>query len=165
LSSPSSYPLSETENGYVFITDLGLPYAITFLDCSSYLQESDLYGTVSLYEFAFSIEQGYNRSNYDPRIEPTIANTIEQFFILNSQDAVVVTYDSSDRKQDARKRLFDRWYNQYSPARPIKQFNYTIDIPEVHRSAHMILVRKDHPYLNKIDQGITAWIDLLHSDK
>ena len=106
--APYKVMLSKNECFYVFTTDKGIRYVISFSE------EYEIGGCMS-YQFSIdNIEKSHG--SYDKKIKDTIIAIIEDFFIEN-QDVLLYICDTSDNREAARNRLFLRWFAQYSPDR------------------------------------------------
>ncbi len=109
--APYEVKISRNECFYVFTTDKGIRYSISFSE------EYEIGGSMS---YQFSIDNiGNSHGSYDKKIKDTIIAIIEDFFIEN-QDVLLYICDTSDNREAARNRLFLRWFEQYSPG------NFTI---------------------------------------
>lgn len=109
------YNVEETDNGYKFVTDSGISYFLTFI---SYPAVSDFLST-NIYMFNIEKETSAICRPYDERVRDTIVYVIFRFFEKH-EDALITIYDIIDGKQDARKRLFDNWFNTYNAGQLIK---------------------------------------------
>ena len=111
------YKIIETEDfGYTFVTKDGVAYRAYFLDVS-YLhpQFSDAY--------SFNIEPvgsaNSTRHPIDRRIGLTIASILKEFFKKN-ENSMLMACDNLDGKEYKRRKLFDRWYDNYNDNSLIK---------------------------------------------
>jgi len=96
----------------------------------------------------FNIEQiTKGKVSSDKRIRITIEYVFSLFF-ENNNDAVVVVMDSSDGKQYARKRLFDKWYYQ-SGKISIEKYEASCNAEEIEIIA-TLFVEKNNPFKNII---------------
>ena len=106
--APYEVKISRNECFYVFTTDKGISYSISFSE------EYEIGGCMS-YQFSIdNIEK--NHRPYDKKIKDTIIAIIEDFFIEN-QDVLLYICDTSDNREAARNRLFLRWFEQCSTGR------------------------------------------------
>ena len=86
---------------YYFQTDNGLKYKAYFIEFPATFYK--------LYSFSFEKEEG--RAPYDSRVEDTIITILSDFF--DSENYVLgYTCDVTDGREMARKRLFNRWFQQ-----------------------------------------------------
>lgn len=113
------YKISSQDNDFVFETDLGLTYKITFQKHNAF----DELG-YSSFEFGFYPVEDQS-SKHDHRIEDTIVFAIREFFELNADSILLYVCDSSDGKARQRNILFGRWFNKYALAN-IKRLNRKI---------------------------------------
>ena len=95
------YNFEKTDMTYIFKTDKGLRYRAYFIEFPSAFYK--------LYSFSFDKEEGIG--SYDPRVKDTIVTILKKFF---DADNLVLGYtcDVTDGRGMARKRLFDRWFEQ-----------------------------------------------------
>ncbi|MBQ0074781.1 MAG: hypothetical protein KBT34_11355 [Prevotella sp.] len=117
-SSLHPYPLRKDEDGiYTFTTEDGIEYNIIFIDMGVYAEE--LWGV-----YQFNIERNQNIVHkIDNRIYHTVIYILERFFQETPDDAILMVCDSSDGKQQKRRKLFDRWYAKSSHKEDIDVFN------------------------------------------
>lgn len=101
-------------NSYVFETNRGIIYEIKFKP-SSYIKIFDK--NVSEYIFEFVIEVAINDTGknppFDVKVSRTIAGIFKEFLLKYDNNIALYICDSSDGKQELRKRKFDEWYNKY----------------------------------------------------
>jgi len=102
------YKITEQEDGFVFETDFGLSYKITFLKHNAF---DDL--GFSSYEFGF-YPVGEEKRFKDQRIEDTIIFALDDFFQKNPDCIILYVCDSLDNRARERTILFDRWYKKYT---------------------------------------------------
>jgi hypothetical protein len=113
------YKISTEDDDFVFATDVGLTYKITFQKHTAF---DDL--GYSSFEFGFYPVED-KTLNYDSRIEDTIVFAIREFFERNPDSILLYVCDSSDGKARHRNILFGRWFNKYALAN-IKRLNRKI---------------------------------------
>ena len=113
----SPYKVIKTEDfDYTFVTKDDVVYRAYFLDVS-YLhpQFSDAY--------SFNIEPvgdtDSTRHPMDRRIGVTIVSILKEFFMKN-ENSMLMACDNMDGKEDKRRKLFDRWYDNYNDNSLIK---------------------------------------------
>jgi len=86
---------------YYFETENGLKYRAYFIEFPSTFYK--------LYSFSFEKEEG--NAPYDQRVKDTIVTVLADFF--DSENYILgYTCDVTDGREMARKRLFDRWFEQ-----------------------------------------------------
>lgn len=105
------YDVIPCEYGYQFETNSGARYFITFVP---YPTLSD---GVNDCLYMFNIERANDKDlqqgQNDKRVRNTIVKLLAEFFKHNEQ-ALIVVLDVLDGKQEARKRLFDQWFNMFN---------------------------------------------------
>ena len=94
--------LKRGDSTYYFETDNGLKYKAYFIEFSSAFYK--------LYSFSFDKEEG-GFGAFDPRVKDTIISVLEDFFDVDNH-ILGYTCDVTDGREMARKRLFDRWFEQ-----------------------------------------------------
>lgn len=138
LLNHSPYPLKETEKGFVFETDFGLTYAVTFIDDSAYTAESLSVNTV----LSFSITPIVGEvKQEDPRVGVTIIKAL--LLTFDTLPDVVINYICSlDNDQEvARSRLFHSWYSKTAMERFVK-LDYINREERIHTS---VIFQRTHP--------------------
>ena len=86
---------------YYFKTDKGLKYRAYFIEFPATFYK--------LYSFSFEKEEG--AASYDQRVKDTIISVLGDFF--DAENYILgYTCDVTDGRELARKRLFDRWFEQ-----------------------------------------------------
>lgn len=109
MSSPLPYPLKDSNTGFIFETDFGLVYEISFTDDSGYLTGSSFSSVDTVFSFTITHLSGQIQHK-DPRVESTIISALHLTFA--SLPLAVITYVCSldDNQEKARNRLFHNWY-------------------------------------------------------
>ncbi|WP_461139222.1 DUF6169 family protein [Spirosoma pomorum] len=136
-SSLSPYPLSETETGFAFKTDLGATYRLDFVSDSDYLPDTPFADSV----FSFSllpVSGSFDRK--DPRIEPTVSQTLRLFFEHKPKAVLLYVCSTENDHERARSRLFGQWFSRHQQGYVKFDFNY----PE-HRLYMSAITREDLP--------------------
>ena len=110
FSLPSHYDVYEEENGYCFNTDSGNTYYVTFI---KYPPISE-YLSVDIFMMNIDRADERNHLNGDKNlVRNTILYIIWKFFSLHN-DALITICDIMDGRQACRKRLFNRWFNEFA---------------------------------------------------
>ena len=156
----NSYPfyfVGGQNNGYVFVTDSAISYEIKFKS-SDYLFENRLDFPVSAYEFV--IEIALNPTNKkavtDSKMPFTIASIFMDFFQKNKEQVFVYICDSSDAKQEARRRKFNQWVELFKGGKFIKVDTKITESQEI-TYYNSIIIRADNPRISVI---VGAFIDI-----
>ncbi len=98
----SPYDITLSESGFIFQTDNGVHYRISFDE------EEIVLGGCKTYQFIlFRVEDIH--TPHDPKIEETVLAIINEFFRSN-QHVLLYVCDTSDGKEGGRNRLFLRWF-------------------------------------------------------
>jgi hypothetical protein len=110
LNLQNRFDIVFEENSYTFTTETGISYHVAFIDYSIILD-------VDFPVYMLSIERDVlptkGMSKFDCRTQNTILYILNEFFSHN-QNAIISIYDSMDGRQESRRRLFNRWYNEYN---------------------------------------------------
>ena len=86
--------------------------------------------------------------------------TIEEFFEVNGNEAMLYLADTGDRKQAFRNRLFVRWFNLYE-----HRDKFIIETAEGKMDGQMnflaIISRKDNPMLSIVLEEFNETVSFL----
>lgn len=108
LNLPLPYNIVKEEDlYYTFTTESGIKYTAYFISISQYGDNLE-----DTYMFNFDHEETETKHLHDSRIKATIIHIIERFFETNINSMIYIC-DSLDGKELVRKKLFDKWYNEY----------------------------------------------------
>lgn len=92
----------------------------------------------------------------DPRIGDTICHVIKKYFDQNPNGVLLYSIDNRDKKQIARKRLFDRWHGLEKSTGIEKRGEMVGSPPD--ELYFGLLFRKDHPHRRLIADSIEAFL-------
>lgn len=99
------YDLLLSDNNFMFKTDLGIHYMVSFN------KEDIMFGECGTYQLIIrKIEE--TRSRHDPKVEVTILAIVNEFFRSN-QEVMLYLCDTSDGRERSRNRLFLNWFDRY----------------------------------------------------
>lgn len=108
------YKIHQTESGYSFVTDKGIPYMI-ILEKSSFIPPyGDFLYDFSFFPLAAKEERNKDQNGFDHKIHLTLLNFLEDLFSQDVRNTIVYICDSQDQREFYRKILFDKWYNEFS---------------------------------------------------
>ena len=99
------YVMLSPRGGYIFETDNGIHYTISF-------EEETSFGGCSTYQFVIEKRERV-RSAHDPKVEQTILAIVNQFFQENL-DVLLYMCDDSDGREANRNRLFLAWFKKHA---------------------------------------------------
>lgn len=102
----SPYDITLTDVGFVFQTDRGIHYRISFE------KEDFVFGGCETYQFILQNVE-HARMPYDPKVEQTVLAVIDEFFRSNMHVLLYIC-DTSDGKESSRNRLFIRWFEHHA---------------------------------------------------
>ncbi len=102
----SPYELTLSGDEFMFQTDLGIHYSISFS------KEDIVLGGCATYQLIIrKIEEV--KSQHDPKVEATILSIIREFFRSNLE-VMLYLCDTSDGREEYRNRLFLSWFEKYA---------------------------------------------------
>ena len=106
IAEHAPYDLLLAGNDFMFQTDLGIHYSVSFN------KEDIVLGGCDTYQIIIrKIEEA--RSRHDPKVEATILAIIDEFFRSN-QEVLLYMCDTSDGREESRNRLFLTWFERYA---------------------------------------------------
>ncbi len=98
------YDLTLSDNNFVFQTDLGIHYMVSFS------KEDIVLGGCATYQLIIrKIEE--EKSPHDPKVEATILAIVREFFRSNLE-IMLYLCDTSDGREKYRNRLFLTWFDR-----------------------------------------------------
>jgi hypothetical protein len=146
-------------NSYVFDTGLGVVYDIQFRPSPYILGNEQAVYANDIYEFI--IEVLYNPLEKSPPLDklvaPTIAAIFKDFYHRKSETICIYICDSTDRRQDIRRRKFEQWFFEYQDLSYLKIDDRFIDKNKNIYPISMIL-KKTHPHYAQITVDFAAII-------
>lgn len=148
----SPYDITLSEVGFVFKTDYGIHYRVSF-------DEEDMqFGGCKTYQLILQNVE-HQRTPHDPKIEATVLAIIDEFFRSNLHVLLYVC-DTSDGKEGGRNRLFLRWFEHHAaPDRfTIRTANAVIESETVYVA---IIVENRNPQLQAITDDFDATAAML----
>lgn len=151
LSSPTPYPLSETEQGFAFMTEQGVTYRLDFTSDSDYLPHTPFGDSV----FSFSIlpiSGSFDRR--DPRIEPTIVQALHLLFEADPKAVLVYVCSTEHDQERVRSRLFNQWFFRHQES--FEKFDFTYPEQRLYMSA---IVRQDLPESWRVELAILQAVE------
>jgi len=102
----SPYDITLSEVGFIFQTDAGIHYRVSFDE------EDIILGGCKTYQLILQNVE-HTRAPHDPKIEETVLAIINEFFRSN-QHVLLYVCDTSDGKERGRNRLFLRWFEKHA---------------------------------------------------
>jgi|JFJP01.1.fsa_nt_gi Family of unknown function (DUF6169) len=140
-----------SDNSFGFETDKGVIYDVQFRPSPYLLGDENAIYANDIYEFI--IEIVYNPTDKSPALDnmvsPTIAAIFMDFYIRKSETICIFICDSSDDRQDIRRRKFDQWFYEYQDYTFSKIDDKFIDS---HKNIFPIsmIIKKSNPNFSKI---------------
>ena len=153
------YPLERrdgTEVSYSFTTDHGIEYVVRYVYSNDYYFDDSIdIGDTEILEFQFApVQKGIELIN-DPRIMETLANSMKKV-LEAKKNAILYICDSSDGKQAARSKLFNRWYKNYTWKMIIKHDGKLDDPDSPEAEFVSLIVNTQNPYSETIIEAFNS---------
>jgi hypothetical protein len=106
VNKTSPYKISLKEEGlcFYFETDNGLTYNVSLI--------KNRYIPIERAYFIAFESVSSKKNKHDPKIGETII-TIISSCIDSAENIIIFTCDNSDKKQDAKNTLFQKWFKKY----------------------------------------------------
>jgi Family of unknown function (DUF6169) len=149
-----SYPfesINNASNSYFFATTLGSVYELKFKPSPYLLGNEAAKFANDIYEFI--IEVVYNPLEKTPPLDKNVATTIaaiiKDFYYKKSETICIYICDSSDGKQELRRRKFDDWFYSQHGIGLVKVDEKIADSKGNEYPISMILL-KTNPYFVEI---------------
>ncbi len=141
------YEFDDIENGYSFTTDDGNTYFVYFIEYPLIDTLPD--GTL----FTFNIERlddNNHRNGSEQKVRNTILHILASFFEKHER-AILSVCDITDGRQKVRKRLFDKWYNDFGAT--LLEKREAPVIVEGNITYSMLYYRRDNIYKSLLEDG------------
>jgi Family of unknown function (DUF6169) len=137
-------------NSYYFNTDLGIEYVVKFKD-SSYLFDGRLEFEVQAFELMIEIDDNPSgiKPPLDSKIPLTISTIFKDFCQKFNERVIIYICDSSDVRQEARRRKFNQWVDQFKGDEYLK-LDTAIEENSKITYHSSVIVRNDNPYKMQI---------------
>lgn len=139
LNLPCLYKvkLDTTTQTYSFTTENLIEYQLVFIDSSSYFSGTSSEDFVSKV-YSLNIDKlSDNKAVYDPVVQETVECIVSHFF-EDSENSLLYVCDNTDNKQEARKRKFNKWFNDYELKSEFIKLDEVIETPEGIHNISMI---------------------------
>lgn len=152
--SQSPFEISEQEPlDYTFVSRDGIKYHAYFIPMF------DLYPSLTN-TYSFSIEPEEKSSHpIDMRIAVTVVEILKNFF-AHDENAMIMVCDTTDGKEEKRRKLFDRWFEKYADKQELLKFDASAPLEE-YRLFLSIYFKKSNPNREKL---LAAFGELLTKD-
>ncbi len=137
-------------NSYVFLTENDITYQVKFKD-SSYLFHGRLDFDVQAFEMVIEIQDNPNKIKppLDSKMPITISTIFKDFCEKFNERVIVYICDSSDIRQEARRRKFNQWVDQFKGDDYIK-LDTAIEENSKITYHSSVIVRNDNPFKMQI---------------
>ena len=156
LQQDAPYELILSGDSFVFQTDLGIHYSVSFS------KEDITFAGCETYQFIIrKIEE--KKTQHDHKVEATILAILDEFFRSNIE-ILLYMCDTSDGREEIRDRLFLTWFEKYADKERFT-FCRTHAIVEGQGIYFVILIENRHPKLQAIVEDFKNKATLLTEDK
>ena len=143
------YHIVQTDDlAYKFITQSGVVYAAYFIDIS------EAFGADHVYTFSFDAEF-VNTKMLKTSLRSAEMCLISDFFQVN-QNSLIVVCETCDKKENARFRLFEKWYCQ-TGEHDIEKIDAFVDHADYNFRSSLLLF-KEHPRYQEIKGIYDEWV-------
>ena len=131
------YPIIEQADGtFRFTTDYSIEFSVAFLDASYHFENLTI-PNGNIVEFSFEPLSKPEQLPKDGRVSATILKILNSFF-GNSQNVLLYVCESTDNKQLARKRTFDRWFDSQK-VNSLEKYDFRFVVADVEIVGAIIL--------------------------
>lgn len=156
LQAESPYALTLVGDSFMFLTDFGIHYSVSFS------KEDIVLGGCVTYQFVIrKIDEV--RSQHDPKVEKTIFAILDEFFRSNLE-IMLYMCDTSDGREGSRNRLFLAWFERYA-----EKGRFTIRTASTNIEGQGffigIVVENRNPKLKEITEDFDMKAEMLTSNK
>jgi len=128
---------------YTFYTDNNIGYYIYF---TSYLFQDEEGQVFNVPSFNFDCIDPTARPPKDQKVKNTILQFISDYFNDNPDIATMYVCDSSDNRELARKRTFQKWYDEFESAHlglfEKHEFSQQSELQNIYAA---FIIRSDNP--------------------
>lgn len=150
---------------YSFITVSGVVYEVRFKPTGYIFGEVDFAPCV--FEFSLLLvhkPKGPVKIASDLRIPNTVIRIFLYFFEQHSRNVCIYICDSSDLKQNVRKRKFDRWFDDYNNG-DFTKLNEKLVAADGTEFPVSLIMRVDHPQRKEIADAFFELASNLNDEK
>ena len=142
--------LGGINESYAFVTENEVYYEAKFKQ-SNYLFRGLKELDIDIYEFVIdvAISSKDGKIPSDSKIPETISILIKDFFKKNSKNAILYICDSSDFRQAARKRKFDKWVDFFKGDEFIKVDSEILD-GDNNKIYSSLIIKTENPFFAEV---------------
>lgn len=164
-----SYPFlfdGGTNNSYFFETELEVVYEIKFRSSDYLLGDQKAPYAHLIFEFIIEIVHNPLGKNppLDKLVSTTISDIIKDFYFKQEQSVCIYICDSSDGKQELRRRKFDNWFYTHNQFGLVKIDEHIRDSKGIYYPISLI-IQRNNPYFSEIIDGFSLLASLSNEDK
>jgi hypothetical protein len=139
-----SYTPSLIGDDYVFVTDDGRVYSVTFTE-QPFFTDKQFELADRTYELFLTLEKAPPAYSKDPQIGATMSAIIRDFIRHDPLRIVFFTCDTADGRHYARFKRFNEWFMENNDGYHMR-FEDTIAYPAIHKMFLIsVIIRNDHP--------------------
>lgn len=142
--------LGGINESYAFVTKNEVYYEAKFKQ-SNYLFGGLKEFNIDIFEFVIdvAISPKGEKLPSDSKIPETISLLIKDFFNRNSRNAILYICDSSDSRQAARKRKFDKWVEYFKGEEFIKVDSEIFD-GDNNKIYSSLIIKTENPFFSEV---------------
>ena len=152
--SQSHYEITEVEEGYTFTTVNDEEYFIYFLPTG------ELFSGTGFDVYSFNIER-IKKSNSLKRKHDDLGRTIAyilDLFFKKQQNAIITQCETEDGCQDARARLFERWFNRYNSQGLIDKISEKVEFTDDYMTVFSIYFNPNSPDIELLKNSFYEYV-------
>jgi hypothetical protein len=155
LSNP--YPFDSSDpNAVRFQTRHGIWYLVYFLPSNDFFADYPEFSAETM-TFGIAIEENpLGHLPMDSCIGDTVSIVIQKYFEQNPKGILLYTIENRDKRQAARKRLFDSWHEKQKSSRIEKQSGSIGKAPN--ETFFGLLFNAKHPHRGLIIGAVESFL-------
>lgn len=153
------YEINEEKMAYIFTTQQGFEYIVTFRTLKDALQDYPEIADI-IFELGFERKNHKNqRNSYDEKVRNTILHIIISFYTSIPHAAIFYICDNLDNSHKGRSKLFDKWFDEYEKLgnSPFIKTDYELEVEDM--DLLLSLIRRKNN--DKIEQTLQIFEKML----
>ena len=162
LNLPCLYKVILDRNNqiYSFTTASHIEYQLVFIDASLYFSGTTTEELISKI-YTLNIDKvGGGKAITDTEVQKTV-ECIASHFFEDSENSLVYVCDTADNKQEARRRKFNKWFNDYEVKNDFIKLDEVIHTPEAVHNISLIY-NKRNPFAFYLEQAYFEAVETLN---
>ena len=155
MSNPYHFDSSDP-NAVRFQTSHGIGYLVYFLPSPDFFADYPEFSEDAV-TFGLAVEENpLAHLPKDARIGETIRVVLRGYFQQNPTGILLFTIDNKDKRQAARKKLFDRWYEQENSLGIERKSGIVAKGP--HETSFGLFYNAKHPHKGLIIASVESFL-------